>query len=155
MPRSIASAVDKVARQTIGKNWDHYATLLRHWPEIVGPEYARVTTPVKIAFPYQPNEPHRKGGTITIRLPKGLAMEFAFKAEIMRQRINIYFGYDAIAKIAVEPVHMTAPVRVVERKLTPDEQAVIQETTGDIEDSELRATLESFGNALMQGSKRH
>jgi hypothetical protein len=47
-PRSIADAVDKVARQSAGKDWGLYANLLGHWAEIVGPDYAKVTTPVKI-----------------------------------------------------------------------------------------------------------
>src|SRR5580698_4151357 len=109
LPRALANIVDKVARQSVGKDWNLYAALLDHWPEIVGNDYAQVTTPVKMTFPHQPNEPRQRGGTLCVRLPKGLAMEFTFKAEQIRQRINGYFGYDAVAKITFQPVFGVRP----------------------------------------------
>src|ERR1700761_8162192 len=90
MPRALANAVNQIARQTIGKDWSLYAALLDHWQEIVGMEYAKVTTPVKITFPHQPGASRRSGGTLTAKLPKGLAMEFTFKTEQIKQRINSY-----------------------------------------------------------------
>src|SRR5580692_535543 len=96
LPRSLSSSVDKIARQTIGKDWSLYAALLDRWPEIAGAEYARLTTPVKIVFPPRQQEAQRKGGTLVIRLPKGLAMEFTYKTGIICERITNFFGYEAI-----------------------------------------------------------
>ena len=104
IPRALSKIVDKVARQSVGKDWNLYAALLDHWPEIVGTAYARVTTPVKISFPYQPNEARQRGGNLCVRLPKGLAMEFTYKTEQIRQRINGYFGYDAVGKITFQVI---------------------------------------------------
>ncbi len=49
-----------------------------HWPEIVGEDYARVTTPVKISFPH--GKPaaekwangQREDGILLVRLPQGI-----------------------------------------------------------------------------------
>ncbi len=151
MPRTIANAVDRIARQTVGKDWSLYATLLDHWQEILGMEYARVTTPVKITFPHQPNEARRCGGTLYIRLPKGLAMEFTFKTDQIRQRINSYFGYDAIAKIAFEPVYGPPPEAAApETKADPEALAGIKENAKAIDDEELRSALEGFGEAVLK-----
>jgi len=147
-PRPLADAVDKVARQSAGKDWGLYANLLGHWAEIVGTEYARVTTPVKISFPFQPNEAQRKNGVLTVRLPKGLAMEFSFKAELIRQRVNAYLGYGAFARLALDGVFAPPPRVKIEKQVDPDEVKAIKEKASRIENEELREALERFGEAM-------
>ncbi|MFY9287773.1 MAG: DciA family protein [Alphaproteobacteria bacterium] len=153
IPRSISSAIEKIARQTIGKDWSLYAALLDHWQEIVGPDYSRVTTPVKVTFPHQPHEAQRKSGTLYIRLPKGLAMEFTFKTEQIRQRVNSYFGYEAISKIMLEGIYAQPPKMTSIPTPNPKALADISEAAKTIEDEELRHALETFGQAVLQHSE--
>jgi hypothetical protein len=150
-PRPLSAAVDKVARQSAGKDWGLYANLLDHWAEIVGGEYARVSTPVKISFPYQPNEARRKNGVLTVRLPKGLAMEFSFKADLIRQRVNAYFGYEAFARIALDAAALPPPPPVTRRAkaIAPEALASIKQQAAAIENGELREALEKFGAAML------
>ena len=149
-PRTLADAVDKVARQSAGKDWGLYASLLSHWAEIVGPDYARVTTPVKIAFPYQPNEPQRKNGVLTVRLPQGLAMEFSFRAEIIRARVNAYFGYEAFARIGLDASFMAPPPTAKAKKTAdPEALAALKKQTAAIDSEDVRKALEKFGEAML------
>ena len=148
-PRTLADAVDKVARQSAGKDWGLYAGLLGNWAEIVGSEYARVSTPVKIAFPYQPNEKQRKNGVLTVRLPKGLAMEFSFKADLIRHRVNAYIGYEALARIALDPASIPLPPAKNTKKPDPAAVKAIHKQAAHIENSELREALERFGEAML------
>ncbi len=149
LPRAISRIVDKVARQSVGKDWGLYATMLDRWTEIVGTEYAAVTTPVKIAFPHQPLEARRRDGVLTIRLPKGLVMEFTFKVETIRQRINGYFGYDVIAKIAFDPAY-GVPAKMADVAPPVDEGtlASIRAGADTVENDDLRSALQSFGEAV-------
>ncbi|MFA4995090.1 MAG: DciA family protein [Bdellovibrionales bacterium] len=148
-PRTLADAVDKVARQSAGKDWGLYANLLGHWAEIVGTEYARVTTPVKISFPFQPNEPQRKNGVLTIRLPKGLAMEFSFKADLIRSRVNAYFGYEAFSRLALDSASMPPPTVKSEKTADPAALDAMKEKAKAVDSDELREALEKFGEALL------
>jgi hypothetical protein len=148
-PRTLGDAVDKVARQSAGKDWGLYANLLRHWAEIVGADYARVTTPAKISFPYQPNEAQRKNGVLFVRLPKGLAMEFSFKAEIVRQRINAYIGYEAFARIALESSNQPPTLIRTPKKVDPETLEAFRVTASSVENNELREALEKFGEAIL------
>jgi hypothetical protein len=150
MPRQLNHAVEQIARQAIGKDWALYASLLEHWKEIVGPDYARVTTPVKINFPHQPNEARRRNGTLTVRLPKGLAMEFTYKTEQICQRINNYFGYDAIAKIMFDAVYGVAPKTQKQFEADPEALSQLQGQTQSIQSNELRDALQSFGEAMIK-----
>jgi hypothetical protein len=150
--RPLADAVDQVARQSAGKDWGLYASLLGHWTEIVGAEYAKVTTPVKIAFPYQPNEAKRKNGVLTVRLPKGLAMEFSFKADLIRQRVNVFIGYEAFIRIALDAAALPPPLIKTAKKLDPAAVHAIKKQASIIENNELREALERFGEAMLGGS---
>ncbi|MDP9126643.1 MAG: DciA family protein [Pseudomonadota bacterium] len=151
MPRALSTSIDQVARRAAGKDWTLYATLLAHWPEIVGPDYARVTTPVKVSFPHQPNEARRSGGTLCVRLPKGLAMEFTFKTDLIRQRVNAYFGYDAIARVTLDPVYQMPTARNKAPVADPHAIEQIRASTQLIEDETLRQALQSFGEAVATG----
>jgi len=148
MPRPLADAVDKVARQSAGKDWGLYANLLQHWTEIVGADYARDTTPVKIAFPYQQGEAQRKNGTLTIRLPKGLAMEFSFKSEIILSRLNAYLGYAAFTRLAFEPSFAPPPEPKTHKTADPEALLKIKEKTAVVENESLREALERWGEAI-------
>jgi hypothetical protein len=152
MPRTISAAVDKIARQAIGKDWSLFASLLDHWPEIVGSEYARLLTPVKIAFPPRQAQAQRKDGTLTIRLPKGLAMEFSFKTEQIKQRIASYFGYEAISRIALEPVYYVPEETSAPQPLDPAALDGFCRSAKDIKDDELRGALEAFGESVLRSS---
>jgi hypothetical protein len=150
MPRAISQSVDRVARAAAGKDWNLYAALLDHWTEIVGADYARVTTPVKLTFPHQPNEAKRSNGTLCIRLPKGLAMEFSFKSDVIIQRVNRYFGHAAISRISYEPVYETIQPPRSAREPDPQTLEKITTVTASIDDPDLRNALESFGIAVVK-----
>jgi hypothetical protein len=161
LPRTIATAVDSVARQVIGKDWNLYAALLSHWREIVGEDYAQVTTPVKISFPKgkTSEEKWAQGrqteGVLHIRLPQGLVMEFSFLTDQIRQRIAAYFGYDAIARLAFEPYYSAdTPVATTPSPVAdPALQAQIKKSAEGIENDELRAAMEELGESILKAPK--
>ena len=153
IPRTISSAIDKLARNVLGKDWSLYANLLEHWPEIVGPEYARVTTPVKITFPPRQIGAQRSGGTLAIRLPKGLTMEFTFKIGQIRERITGYFGYEAISKIVFESTYTLPPESARKAEPDPGELAAIHKAAEDIEDGDLQNAVRSFGESVLKAKK--
>lgn len=160
LPRTIATAIDGIARQAVGKDWNLYAALLSHWPEIVGQDYARNTTPVKISFPKGKQDAEkwaqgrREGGILHIRLPQGMVMEFTFHSEQIRQRIAAFFGYDAIARIAFEPYYgENKPPPAPLPPLAPAQVAALKEATKPIENDALRAALEAFGESVLQNGR--
>lgn len=76
------------------------ARLLTHWPEVVGPELAAQTRPVKIT--------HGKGfgATLTLLVPGVRALQINMQLEQIRQRVNACYGFNAVARIALT---QTAP----------------------------------------------
>ncbi len=157
LPHTIASTIHSIARTAMGKDWALYATLLNHWGEIVGQDYAKVTTPVKIVFPQGKKEGdkwasgNRTGGSLTISLPHGLAMEFSFLTDTMLARINGFFGYSAIERIILQGYYEEKPALaepIAPPVLSPPQQKTLLDKTKEIEDSELRATLLDLGQSI-------
>lgn len=149
LPRSIAVSIDTVARRTVGKDWGLYSLLLERWDEIVGTEYARHTTPVKLSFPKGKTtgdkwaQGKRTDGVLHIRAPKGLVMEMSFLTDQIRQRISACLGYEAVERLVFDPFYATvkSPSQSAQ---TPPDPAVVQRLKSDvqdIDDEELRAAL--------------
>lgn len=163
LPRSISSSVDLVARAAVGKDWSLYATLIEHWGEIVGQEYAKSTEPAKINFPKGKKAGQswggrdQSGGTLTIKLPQGLTMEFGFLTDQIRERINRFFGYEAIDKIQFAPYYAEKEPEAApapQKELSTAEIDNLQDSLKDIENKELREALESLGESVLKEHKR-
>ncbi|MCL2474016.1 MAG: DUF721 domain-containing protein [Alphaproteobacteria bacterium] len=143
-----AVSVNKIAKQHAGKDWELYADLIKYWDAIMGKELAQCTYPVDISFPYQPYEKHRKNGTLTIKLPKGLAMEFSFRLENIKQRVNKYIGYNAFANIKLENCSEYVPAPKKEYKLSDEDVNDVKQLSSEINDPELRSAVEKLGFSL-------
>jgi len=162
LPQNLARTVDKIARDAVGADWGMYAGLLDHWSEIVGPDYAKETTPVKVAFPRGKKTDEkwangkRSGGTLTISLPQGLTLEMSHRTESIRSRINSFFGHDAIEKIAFKPYYPKhdKPLSAEPRPLSVAERAFIKDGTESIENNELKEALQQLGASVLANQKK-
>ena len=162
IPRVISAAVDKVAKQILGKEWGLYSSLLENWREIVGEEYAKVTTPVKVMFQNSRSgegKHRQENGVLHISLPRGLAMEFSFLTGQILQRVNSFFGYKAIERIIFE--HNLQPLvsydmsekHVLQKdSLSPQETAMFS-ALDDLGDGDLAESLKNLGKAILETEK--
>jgi hypothetical protein len=67
-------------------------TLVLRWAEIVGPEVARFTVPVKLSSGVN-------GGTLTLKAEPGASLFLAHETRDLCARINAYLGRAAVAKL--------------------------------------------------------
>lgn len=152
-PKSIAASIHGIARRSLGKDWQLYGILLEHWPTIVGDAWADLMIPVKLAFPSTGRDnvrQNRRDGVMTIRLPRGLALEAQYQQPQIIARINHYLGSDVLCRLIF--VHTTD-----NRAKSPDFPAVpdqgardaAEAAAGSVDDLELRAALSDFGAILM------
>src|SRR6476659_1992732 len=81
---------------------------LSEWPAVVGEELARFTAPEKVVWPRRsedgeaasPQSAWRTDGAILVLKVDGpRAIEVQHRAEQILERLNIYFGYRAIAQL--------------------------------------------------------
>jgi hypothetical protein len=129
------------------------SSIVSRWREIVGARYAAVSAPESIRFP-----PGKKsGGTLTLVVEGAHAPMLQHVAPTIQERVNQFFGYEAVARIAIRQ----GLVQVEKRKsrLAPPSLRPVtipvdmKESLRDIADPELRLCLESLARGLAAGDE--
>src|SRR5262245_52275361 len=100
----VANMLDPIARA----RGFAVTSLLSEWPAVVGEELARFTAPDKVIWPRRsedgetasPQSAWRAEGAILVLKVDGpRAIEVQHRAEQILERVNVYFGYRAIAQL--------------------------------------------------------
>ena len=142
--RSVADMLPDVGRVAFRKFGFVQSSVVSRWPEIVGARYADVSTPESIRFP-----PGRRAeGVLTLVVDGAHAPMMQHVAPAIVERVNRFFGYTAVARLAIRQGAASKPAP---RRAPPSLKPVSIEL-GDslraIDDPELRACLAALGGAL-------
>jgi len=123
--------------------------LVTRWAEIVGPEVAAHSEPLKIQWPRpvqgQPQEP----ATLVLRVEGPMALEIQHASDVILQRVNRFFGWSAVGRLALRQAPLSRRDRSAPSR-APDEKAVakVAETLSAVEDEQLRAALARLGASI-------
>jgi hypothetical protein len=88
-PLALGGLIPALTRPAFRKRSPDAAQILADWPQVVGPEVARMAEPVRIS-----------AGTLTLACTGPAAMELAMGAPALIQRINAHLGRIAVRKLA-------------------------------------------------------
>ena len=123
--------------------------LVTRWGEIAGPEIAAHSEPLKIQWPRpvegQPQEP----ATLVLRVEGPMALEIQHSSDVILQRVNRFFGWSAVGRLALRQAPLSRRKRPAPR-VAPDPKSVarVAATLDAVEDEELRAALARLGAAI-------
>ncbi|HEX3500284.1 MAG TPA: DciA family protein [Stellaceae bacterium] len=144
--QAIGANLTRIATPVLGKQGLGEAQLLQQWPAIVGDDLARYCWPVKLSFP----RGQRRNGTLRLRVASALALEIQHREPVLLERINGYFGYRAVIRLALiqggVPAETPPPSP---RPLAPAERQALGNRLDGIADPALRAALERLGSAII------
>ncbi|MEK0082180.1 DUF721 domain-containing protein [Benzoatithermus flavus] len=142
--RLLGSVLDPAAR----RRGFAEASLLTDWATIVGPGLARRCQPVRVD--YAPGR--RTGGTLLVHAGSAAAVELQHATPQIVERINNYFGFNAIRQLRLlqVPLKPAPPPRMAPplRPLQPEEEAALRTALDGIGDEDLREALLMLGRAL-------
>jgi hypothetical protein len=123
--------------------------LVTRWAQIAGAEIAAHAEPLKMQWPRpvegQPQEP----ATLVLRVEGPMALEIQHSADVILERVNRFFGWSAVGKLAFRQAPLSRP-RARKRPGPPDPKAVakVAESLADIEDEQLKTALARLGAAI-------
>jgi hypothetical protein len=123
--------------------------LVTRWAEIAGPEIAMHAQPLKIQWPRpvegQPPEP----ATLVLRVEGPMALEIQHTSDVILGRVNRFFGWNAVGRLALRQAPLSRPARRIRRK-GPDasEVANVAGTLEAVEDESLRTALARLGASI-------
>lgn len=147
--RALGATVDKLTRQSFGQRGLADGKIVHHWPEIVGDMLAAGSLPEKIAY----TKGQRGRGVLHLRISNsGLATEIQHLEPMILDRVNTYFGYQAVARLKLNhgPLPEPEPERgPVVRPLNKEQSSSLAENLNQIEDPSLKAALDSLGKAVI------
>src|SRR5271154_2714111 len=123
--------------------------LVTRWAEIAGAEIAAHSEPLKMQGPRpvegQPQEP----ATLVLRVEGPMALEIQHSSDVILQRVNRFFGWSAVGKLALRQAPLSRRERPAPRRAPdPKEVAEIAKSLSSVEDKELRAALARLGAAI-------
>jgi hypothetical protein len=150
--RAIAAEIPQIAAPALGKRGFGEAQLVTHWDAVIGDDLAAKTAPERLSFA----RGERKGGTLRLRVAPGFAVEAQHLEPVLIERINAFFGYGAVARLAFVqgPLPTSAVSAPPLRPLAPAEREAIEARVAAVPDPELRAALARLGTAVAASRPR-
>ena len=107
---SVASQAGSFAGSAFLRAGFRDATLVTRWPEIAGPQVARLARPLK--FSEGP-----AGGILTLRAAPGAALFLAHEKRALCERINAYLGRPAVTQLKFsQGAFLTPPPKLEPQK---------------------------------------
>jgi len=150
--RAIAAEVPRIAAPVLGKRGFAEGQLVAQWPDIVGADLASRAAPDKLSFP----RGDRRDGTLRLRVVSGAATEVQHRSPRILERINAFFGYRAVARLALvqgPPMRPAPAGPPPPRPLAPPERQALDRRLAAIEDPALREALRALGEAVIGTAK--
>ena len=96
--RAVGASLLRIVGPIVARHGGGIVTRLKsEWAAIVGPELAVVTWPESLA----------RGGTLKLRVAPGKALELQHRAPLVIERVNLFFGREAVARLVL----VQAPLR--------------------------------------------
>ena len=153
--------IEPMIKMLLGQNGLLNIDIIKNWTSIVGEELAAHTLVQKIEF----EKDKRTDGTLYLMTSSGAyALEIQHKTNIIIEKINTYFGYQAIKKIKIiqnqtdvfeKSENKTNIADIDKKKLVSEaEQNYIDSITQDIKDEQLKARLVALAQTMLISQKK-
>lgn len=125
------------------------AEILARWNEIVGPEIAAHSEPLKINWPRVQGEEAPEPATLVLRVEGPAALEIQHLSGLILERVNRFFGWQAVGRLGLRQ----APLRRREQPQppAPPDPAVtarIADSLPEVTDDGLRQALARLGAVI-------
>jgi hypothetical protein len=124
------------------------SSIVSRWSEIVGERYAKVSSPESIRFPGG----SRNGGALTLLVEGAHAPLIQHLAPIIIERVNRFFGHQAVNRVIFKQGRPAAPPPRPKRPELRPVPKELGEGLREIADPELRACLESLASQIAVSS---
>ncbi len=156
-PRPLADLIETTIAESCRQRGLASVEIVTRWADIVGEALAARAVPIRLAWPSRPES--QDPGVLHVRVEGGFAIELQHDAPVVIERVNRYFGWRCIGRLALRqgPVPRP-PVRRV--FVEPDaaargeiEQRMARQA-GAFEDPALAAALARLGALVARDARR-
>lgn len=143
----LSNLLPKEARRVFRQFGFAESAIITRWHEVVGAELARYSMPLTLKFP----RGKRVGGTLHIRVDGPIATELQHLEPILVEKINTFYGYGAVQKVAISQGPINRPAAAAQHKELRVDPEAAMEVHGLVEgtrDDALKKALEDLGRSV-------
>jgi len=153
---SIGSIFMPIVKDMINNQDLIESDVIFNWYDIVGKTVAQYTNPIKVKYDTKQNK-----RIIHIEVPiGGFALELVHKEKYLIEKINNYFGYNAIHGLKInQSANFKIKQYINENKkekeivLDENEQKYLSEVTSSIKNDKLKEILTKLGESIIKSKK--
>ncbi len=142
--RAVADLLPDVGAAAFKRFGFVQSSVVSRWAEIVGTRYAEVSAPESIRFPAG----KKSDGTLTLTVSSAHAPMMQHIAPAIMERVNLFFGYVAVARIVIRQGTMAMPKKRVPPPSLRPVPAELGDSLRNITDPELHACLSALAGAV-------
>ncbi len=155
---ALSSSMISLVKKLLGNKGMAEIDILANWLAIAGEDLAQNSLPQKIEFKSRT----RNQGTLYLLTVSGaFALEIQHKIPLLLEKINTFFGYQAVSKIKIIQndafIHTQPSANFADKDkkklVTPDEQNYIKMVTKDVQNPQLQERLRSLGESIFKNNK--
>jgi hypothetical protein len=143
--RRVGTILPPAARKAFRQKGFAEGAVVRHWREIAGERLARTTLPLRLSFP---RGKRAEGATLHLVTAAGAALEVQHQIPLLIEKLNLFYGYPAVARIALRQGTLPTPKPVKSKPaaaLDAEGRSRLGRMTGKTRDPELKDALERLG----------
>jgi hypothetical protein len=122
--------------------------IISRWTDIVGPEIGTHSEPLKINWPRHVSEEAPEPATLVLRVEGPAALEIQHLSGIILERVNRFFGWEAIGRVAIRQGPIRRREQPPQRPADPAIATRIAESLPSIENEDLRRALARLGASI-------
>jgi hypothetical protein len=147
-PRKLSELVAKPLADAFKKQGFASREIVTRWESIVGADIAAFAEPLRMNWPRAMDQANPEPGTLVLRVEGPAAIEVQHQSGLIIERVNRFFGWQAVGTLALRQAPLTRQKRRQSRQ-KPDPAAARQVAeTLDIADEGLRDALGRLGAAI-------
>lgn len=149
-PKTLSQCIEPITRPILKKQGLAGSRIISEWPLVVGEKMAAHCIPHKLSFA----SGKKTDGTLSIAVENGFATELQHLQPIIIERLAVYFGYKAVARIVIAHTYLPPEHRTDDRGQKMKSGYISKdcvEMVKEVEDEGLRTALESLAKKLANG----
>ena len=145
--KAISAETERITSPIRKKRGLTEVAIISDWPKIIGNRLAQECLPLRISPGAGANN-----GTLYIQVSGVLALELQHMQTQVIERINGYFGYQAISRVILQqaPVINEKPKKKIKKELTKEDTTALDLLLDGVTDNSLRKALRDLGQGILR-----
>ena len=147
---SLNQLVNRITAPVLKKRGFRDVQIIENWSEIVCPQLAALSLPEKLSHR------GRDGAVLTVRVEGAMALELQHMVPQILERINQFYGRDAISRLQIIQGPLPMPARRPKKIIIDEEnKRAAEQYVEDFPDGPLRSALSRLGGQVLQRHRKN